>query len=188
MMEGASHFLGRQDQAFISTRLQPGATMARWQKRFQPFSSSAIPKLLKQLHRIPPPDTGLKPGANERLQETRMRSRMLDLTRFFACNPVRDLRGLFPFSQHPQKKQTTMKKIILILAASALISLQSMAADAKSYQVTGPVLEITDSYVVVQKGDDKWQIACDKAMLGKTKVGDKVTIKYQMVAKSVETK
>jgi hypothetical protein len=81
-----------------------------------------------------------------------------------------------------------MKKLILTLAAATLLTTQLMAADAKTYQVTGPVLEVTDSYVVVQKGDDKWQLACDKATLGGAKVGDKVTIKYQMVAKSVETK
>lgn len=81
-----------------------------------------------------------------------------------------------------------MKKLILTLAAATIMSVQLMAADAKSYQVTGPILEITDGYVVVQKGDDKWQIACDKAMLGGAKVGDKVTIKYQMIAKSVEAK
>ena len=63
------------------------------------------------------------------------------------------------------------------------------AAEAKTYQVTGPVLEITASYVVVQKGDEKWQIARDKTTRGDAmKVGDKVTIQYQMVAKQVEVK
>ena len=45
-----------------------------------------------------------------------------------------------------------------------------------------------DLIVVVQKGEEKWQIACDKATQGSVKVGDKVTIQYQMVAKEVEVK
>jgi len=82
-----------------------------------------------------------------------------------------------------------MKKIILILGvALSLAATNLLAADAKTYQVTGPVLEVNDSYIVVQKGEDKWQLACDKATAGKVKVGDKVTVQYQMVAKTVEAK
>ena len=81
-----------------------------------------------------------------------------------------------------------MKKFILTLTFLALASSRLLAADAKTYQVTGPVLEVNPTYIVVQKGDDKWQIASDKATTGKTKVGDKVTIQYQMVAKEVEVK
>lgn len=83
-----------------------------------------------------------------------------------------------------------MKKIILILGVAISLSATNLiAADAKSYQVTGPVLEVNDSYIVVQKGEDKWQIARGKS--GKTpavKVGDKVTVQYQMVAVDVEIK
>jgi uncharacterized protein YdbL (DUF1318 family) len=82
-----------------------------------------------------------------------------------------------------------MKKLVLVLGAViVLASSNLLAADAKNYQVTGPVLEVNPTYLVVQKGDEKWQIACDKAALGAAKVGDKVTIQYQMVAKSVEVK
>jgi hypothetical protein len=82
-----------------------------------------------------------------------------------------------------------MKKLILILgAALTLATTNLVAADAKTYQVTGPVLEVNDSYIVVQKGEEKWQLACDKAAAGKVKVGDKVTVQYQMVAKDVEVK
>ena len=82
-----------------------------------------------------------------------------------------------------------MKKLVLVLGAViVLASSNLLAADAKNYQVTGPVLEVNPTYLVVQKGDEKWQIACDKAALGTAKVGDKVTIQYQMVAKSVEVK
>jgi hypothetical protein len=50
-------------------------------------------------------------------------------------------------------------------------------------------LEVTATTITVQnKDDEKWQIASDAATTGKVKVGDKVTIKYQMVAKEVEVK
>jgi uncharacterized protein YxeA len=82
-----------------------------------------------------------------------------------------------------------MKKLILVLSvALSLAASNLLAAEAKSYQVTGPVLEVTDSYVVVQKGDEKWQIACDAKTRAAVKVGDKVTIQYQMTAKSIEVK
>ena len=86
-----------------------------------------------------------------------------------------------------------MKKLLLSVGlavlGSCLFAGDLMAVDAKTYQVTGPVLEVTDTYIVVQKGDDKWQIARDKNTTGAAiKVGDKVTIHYQMVAKDVEVK
>jgi hypothetical protein len=87
------------------------------------------------------------------------------------------------------KLQKTMKKIILTLAIMAVVNLRLMAADAKDYQVTGPVLEVNASYIVVQKGDQKWQIAMDSSTKGdKPKVGDKVTVYYKMTATEIETK
>jgi len=86
-----------------------------------------------------------------------------------------------------------MKKLALILGCAALsLTLTTttlLAADAKTYQVTGPVLEVNDSYIVVQKGEDKWQLARNKDTKGMAvKVGDKVTVQYQMVAVAVEIK
>jgi hypothetical protein len=64
------------------------------------------------------------------------------------------------------------------------------AASVKTYQVTGPVLELRDDAIVVQKGNDKWEIARDKdtKVTGDLKVGTKVTIQYTMTAKEVESK
>ena len=64
------------------------------------------------------------------------------------------------------------------------------AGDAKTYQVTGPVLEVTPTTITVQKGDDKWEIARSKStkITGDLKVGAKVTIYYSMVASEVEVK
>lgn len=80
---------------------------------------------------------------------------------------------------------------IATIAGMMLFSAATLgAADAKSYQVTGPVLEVTDTTITVQKGDDKWQLARTKGtkIVGDLKVGSKVTIYYQMVATDVEVK
>ena len=63
-------------------------------------------------------------------------------------------------------------------------------AGTTSYQVTGPVLEVTNDSVTVQKGKEKWEIARDKdtKITGDLKVGSKVTIHYTMKATSVEVK
>jgi len=64
------------------------------------------------------------------------------------------------------------------------------AGTVKSYQVTGPVLEVSDSMIAVQKGKDRWEIARDAStkMSGDIKVGTKVTIMYTMTATEVEVK
>jgi len=78
----------------------------------------------------------------------------------------------------------------LSLAALGLLSpLSGFAAD-KTYQVTGPVLEVTDASVTVQKGKEKWQLDRNKdtKVTGDLKVGAKVTIEYRMTAVTVEVK
>lgn len=81
-------------------------------------------------------------------------------------------------------------KMIVISLLSALISTSAFAATTKTYQVTGPVLEVTDSTIVVQKGKDRWELSrgAGTKVTGDLKVGSKVTIAYQMVATDVETK
>ena len=66
----------------------------------------------------------------------------------------------------------------------------ALASSAWAYQVTGPVLEVSDSKIVVQKGNEKWEIARtpDTKITGDLKVGSKVTIEYSMTAKSVDVK
>ncbi len=65
-----------------------------------------------------------------------------------------------------------------------------VAGSAWAYQVTGPVLEVTDSKIVVQKGKEKWEVARtpDTKVNGNLKVGSQVTIEYSMTAKSVDVK
>ena len=51
----------------------------------------------------------------------------------------------------------------LALAVSIALGMLPSAAGAatKTYQVTGPVLEVTDTMIAVQKGKDRWEIARD---------------------------
>jgi len=83
-----------------------------------------------------------------------------------------------------------MKKALIVVLALSLLSVSLWAADPKTYQVTGPVLEIKGDVIVVQKGTDKWEIAKDAAtkITGDLKVGSKVTIEYTMTAKTIEAK
>ena len=82
-------------------------------------------------------------------------------------------------------------KLPLSLLAAASLALSSAAfAGAKTYQVTGPVLEVNDSMIAVQKGKDRWEINRDAntKVTGDVKVGDKVTVTYTMSATDVEVK
>ena len=56
-----------------------------------------------------------------------------------------------------------MKRRLLALCAVLLLATVSLAAGPIQYQVTGPVLEVRDDAVVIQKGSEKWEIARDKA-------------------------
>ena len=49
------------------------------------------------------------------------------------------------------------------------------AASAKTYQATGPVLEVTNDFIAVQKGTERWEIARDGVteITGDLKVGAK---------------
>ena len=72
-----------------------------------------------------------------------------------------------------------------LLAASI-----AFAGPTKTYQVTGPVLEVKDDMVIVQKGKEKWEIAKDKdtKVTGDLKVGGKVTVMYTMKAATIDVK
>src|SRR5438034_276378 len=71
----------------------------------------------------------------------------------------------------------TKSALSLLAAASLALSSTAFAAGAKTYQVTGPVLEVTDSMIAVQKGKDRWEINRDSN-----------TKNTEMVAYSTNTK
>jgi hypothetical protein len=76
------------------------------------------------------------------------------------------------------------------LVLAALVSAMPAFAATKTYQVTGPVLEVNDTMIAVQKGKDRWEIARDAStkVTGDLKVGSKVTIEYRMTATAVDVK
>jgi len=81
--------------------------------------------------------------------------------------------------------KTTVAALLLTLGLGSV----ALAAE-KTYQVTGPVLEMSDSAITVQKGKEKWVLNRDKdtKVTGDLKVGSKVTIEYTMKATTVEVK
>jgi hypothetical protein len=78
----------------------------------------------------------------------------------------------------------------LLAAASFGLSSTAFGGSVKDYQVTGPILEMNDSMIAVQKGKDRWEIARDSntKSAGEMKVGDKVTVHYTMTATNIEAK
>jgi hypothetical protein len=87
-------------------------------------------------------------------------------------------------------KMTKLHWLGLICGAALLASSSLNAADTKTYQVTGPILEVTPTAITVQKGNDKWEIArtSKTKITGDPKVGAKVTIYYTMAATEIEVK
>jgi hypothetical protein len=82
-----------------------------------------------------------------------------------------------------------MKRKLAFFIAALFLSSAALVA-AKDYQVTGPVVDVKDDVIVVKKGSDNWELARDKdtKSTGEIKKGDKVTIKYKMIATSIEGK
>jgi len=94
-----------------------------------------------------------------------------------------------------------MRRILVIAVLAGALSLALLPdsvhaarrkplAATKTYQVTGPVLEVTNDMIVVQKGKERWEVARDAGskITGDVKVGSTVTIQYRMTAVSVEAK
>ena len=80
--------------------------------------------------------------------------------------------------------------LIVIVVLAFVLTVPSAFAATKTYQVTGPVLEVRPDAVVVQKGTEKWEIARDSntKVDGDLKVGSKVTIVYRMTAADITVK
>ena len=81
-----------------------------------------------------------------------------------------------------------MKRQIGIILAAFFLS--ASFALAKDYQVTGPVVDVKDDAIIVKKGSENWEIARDKdtKTSGEVKKGDRVMVKYKMIATSIEGK
>ena len=87
-----------------------------------------------------------------------------------------------------------LRKLFAAMALSAVLlgvpAVPAHAAQPKTYQATGPVLEVTSDMIVIKKGNDRWEIARDAStkVTGDLKVGATVTIQYRMIAASVDVK
>jgi hypothetical protein len=83
-----------------------------------------------------------------------------------------------------------MKLAAVLTGFALLAATTALAGPTKTYQVTGPVLEVKDDMIVIQKGKEKWEVAKDKdtKVTGDLKVGGKATVTYTMKAATVEVK
>jgi len=83
-----------------------------------------------------------------------------------------------------------MKPLLSLFTGVFLLASVAMAAGPKDYQVTGPVLDVTNDVIVVEKGKDKWEIGRNKdtKVNGDLKKGSRVTIHYKMTATDVDVK
>jgi hypothetical protein len=82
-----------------------------------------------------------------------------------------------------------MKNLLRLFVAVAF-AVSASFAWAKDYQVTGPVVDVKDDQIIVKKGTENWEIARDKdtKATGEIKKGDRVMIKYKMIATTIESK
>ncbi|OAI56948.1 hypothetical protein AYO49_03185 [Verrucomicrobiaceae bacterium SCGC AG-212-N21] len=82
-------------------------------------------------------------------------------------------------------------RIFFSVVGAALLAWSTDAAAATGYyQVTGVVVELTDTMIVIEKGDGKWHLMRDASTnaTADLKVGAKVTVDYKMMATSVDVK
>ena len=90
-----------------------------------------------------------------------------------------------------------MKRFLFAVLALAVLSSILVAAPAvrtvaavNTYQVTGPVLEVSNDKITVQKGKEKWELARDAntKVTGTIAKGKTVTIHYRMIANDITVK
>jgi len=81
-----------------------------------------------------------------------------------------------------------MKRLLLPLVLA--LATPAFAATAKTYQVTGPIVALTDTVITVDKNGERHEIARTPGTKvdGKLAVGSRVTVHYRMSAESIEMK
>ena len=77
-----------------------------------------------------------------------------------------------------------------LFLAGVFVSPLASAQSPDKYQVTGEVVEVTDSMIVVMKGKERFEMARDAStkVTGDLTVGAKITAKYRMTATTVDVK
>ena len=80
--------------------------------------------------------------------------------------------------------RTACAILFFAMTLSLIASESAFARPPKKYQVTGKILEVTADFIAVDKAGDRWEIGRDAStkVTGDLKVGQKVTIEYQMSA------
>jgi hypothetical protein len=90
-----------------------------------------------------------------------------------------------------------MRRFFLAVLAVAVLSSIVIAAPAvrtvaavTTYQVTGPVLDVSNDKITVQKGKETWELARDAStkVTGAVAKGKTVTIRYRMIATDITVK
>jgi uncharacterized protein with beta-barrel porin domain len=79
--------------------------------------------------------------------------------------------------------------ISIAMAVSLAIGGNALAAGAKTYQITGTVVEATGSKVTIEKGTERFEFDIDPATTkgsAELKVGSTVTVTYVMSANKIE--
>lgn len=76
------------------------------------------------------------------------------------------------------------------ILSAVLFGLAAPLMAQAQYQATGPVLEVTDTKLVISKDKGKWEIARtpETKIEGDLKVGSKVTVMYTMQAAAITVK
>lgn len=80
-----------------------------------------------------------------------------------------------------------MKRVALVV----LFAIAPIAVAAtKTYQVTGPISDVRDDAIVIEKGKEKWEIGRDAntKIKGELRKGAKATVEYRMSASEIEIK
>jgi len=80
-----------------------------------------------------------------------------------------------------------MRKIAAVLIVLVAVLTITAFAAAKSYQFTGVVKTVEgDTFTVQKSATETWEFSKDASTKGTPKVGDKVTVKYRMVATDID--
>jgi hypothetical protein len=78
---------------------------------------------------------------------------------------------------------------MVFAALMAVLTLTAYAAAAKNYQFTGTVKTVQGTTFTVEKSAaETWEFTTDATTKGTPKVGDKVTVRYRMIATDIEAK
>jgi hypothetical protein len=80
-----------------------------------------------------------------------------------------------------------MRKIAAVLFVLVVVLTMTALAATKTYQFTGVVKTVQgDTFTVQKSATETWEFSKDSSTKGTPKVGDKVTVKYRMVATDIE--